>query len=140
MKQQDFAQAVAEIVRADPRYTPEAYAFVSDAVAFTTRKLSKAGNRPRQQHISGRELLDGIREYALEQFGPLTLEVLREWGIQDSMAIGHIVFNMVDRQLLGKSEQDSLADFADGLDFTEAFARPFQPASPQAAPPPPVIA
>ena len=33
MKQQEFAKAVEEIVQADPRFSPEAYEFISDAVA-----------------------------------------------------------------------------------------------------------
>jgi uncharacterized repeat protein (TIGR04138 family) len=138
MKQQEFTKAVEEIVQADPRFSPEAYEFISDAVAYTARKLGKAG-RTRNRHITGQELLSGIREYALQQFGPLTLDVLRDWGIHDSLCIGHIVFNMVDSQLLGKSDQDSLKDFARGFDFVEAFSRPFAPEQ-ERVPVPPVIA
>ena len=138
MKQQEFAKAVEEIVQADPRFSPEAYEFISDAVAYTARKLGKAG-RTRNRHITGQELLAGIREHALQQFGPLTLDVLRDWGIHDSLCIGHIVFNMVDSQLLGKSDQDSLKDFARGFDFVEAFSRPFTPER-ERVPTPPVIA
>jgi uncharacterized repeat protein (TIGR04138 family) len=135
MRQQEFVKAVEDIVQGDPRFSPEAYEFISDAVAYTARKLGKAG-RTRHRHITGQELLAGIREHALQQFGPLTLEVLRDWGIQDSLCIGHIVFNMVDRQLLGKSDEDSLKDFARGFDFEEAFARPFVPAAERVTDPP----
>jgi uncharacterized repeat protein (TIGR04138 family) len=138
MKQQEFAKAVEEIVQADPRFSPEAYEFISDAVAYTARKLGKAG-RTHNRHITGQELLSGIREYALQQFGPLTRDVLGDWGIHDSLCIGHIVFNMVDCQLLGKSDQDSLKDFARGFDFAEAFSRPYVPAR-ERVPEPPVIA
>lgn len=138
MKQQDFLKAVEDIVQADPRFSPEAYEFISDAVSYTARKLSK--DHARTKHITGQELLEGIREYALQQFGPLALEVLREWGIRDALSVGHMVFNMVDRQLLGKNDHDSLNDFAHHPDFIDSFARPFAPTVESATIKPPVIA
>jgi len=108
------------LVQRDPRYTIEAYLFLREALDYTVRLLDK----PR--HVSGQELLEGIRKYALAEFGPLTRRVLSEWGIHACIDFGNLVFNLVDEGLLGKTEQDSIEDFTPGYDFEEAFVAPFQ--------------
>ena len=114
------------ILKRDPRYTEGAYFFVREALDHTVRQLDK----PR--HVSGQELLDGIRLYALKEYGPVTKRVLSEWGINECIDFGHIVFNLVNEGLLGKTAEDSLDDFSGGYDFTEAFIHPFRPAKPLA--------
>ena len=86
-------------------------------------------SRNRPAHVSGQQLLEGIRAHALEQFGPLTLMVLEEWGVRRCEDFGELVFNMVENSLLGKTENDSRDDFKGGYDFNEAFRRPFLPGS-----------
>ena len=88
------------------------------------------------RHVSGQELLAGIRSYALEQFGPMTLTVLNEWGVRRSEDFGELVFNMVENHLLAKTKKDSREDFKDGYDFDEAFRQPFVPAKKPDAPKP----
>lgn len=117
----DPVKILEGIIARDPRYTEEAYAFVRAGLDFTVRRLEK----PR--HVSGQELLDGIREFALSEFGPMSKTVLAGWGIGRTEDVGEIVFNMVENGLLGKTDEDSRSDFADGFDFDEAFRRPFQP-------------
>lgn len=117
----DPDKILEEILSRDPRYTADAYAFVRAGLDFTVRRLEKS------RHVSGGELLDGIREFALKEFGPMSKTVLAEWGIQRTEDVGEIVFNMVETGLLGKTDKDSREDFADGYDFDEAFCRPFQP-------------
>jgi uncharacterized repeat protein (TIGR04138 family) len=124
----DILKAVRDIVAKDPRYRVDAYLFVSDAVTHTSRKL--AARKGARKHISGQELLDGIRELALDRFGPLALEVLSEWGVRRTEDFGSIVFNLVANGLLGASEEDSAQDFAGGYDFQEAFVKPFIEAGP----------
>ena len=111
-----------EILVRDPRYTVEAYAFVRTGLDFTVRRLDK----PR--HVSGQELLVGIRAIALEEFGPMAKTVLNGWGIKRTEDVGEIVFNLVETGLLGKTEKDNRADFANGYDFDEAFRKPYKPA------------
>ena len=123
MEDKDFQATVEKIVNEDPRYAPDAYPFISEAVFYTTDKLST--EEPDKRHISGQELLEGIREFALNRFGPMAETVLNSWGINDSMDIGRIVFHMVDNDLLGSNENDSIDDFRNGYDFKEAFATPF---------------
>jgi uncharacterized repeat protein (TIGR04138 family) len=109
------------ILARDPRYTVEAYAFVRAGLDFTVRSLKK----PR--HVSGQELLEGIRQFSIEEFGPMTKTVLNGWGIKRTEDVGEIVFNMVETGLLGKTAEDNRDDFADGYDFEEAFRKPFKP-------------
>ena len=72
-------------------------------------------------------MIYGISEYALDQFGPLTLTVFDHWGIRETRDFGEIVFNLVENNLLAKTEKDTREDFAGGFDFGEAFTAPFQP-------------
>jgi len=121
MKHPSPEELLNGILARDPRYTSEAYAFVRGGLDFTVRSLEK------QRHVSGQELLEGIRTFAVDEFGPMTKTVLNGWGIQRTEDIGEIVFNMVETGLLGKTDEDSRADFANGYDFDEAFRKPFRP-------------
>ena len=78
--------------------------------------------------MTGAELLQGIRIYALDQFGPLTKTVLNKWGIQTCTDFGDIVFNLIEYNVFSKTESDRREDFADIYDFEEAFVKPFAPA------------
>ena len=123
MNQVDPSEILKEILRRDPRYSEAAYAFVRAGLDFTVRRLKK----PR--HVSGGELLEGLREFALNEFGPMARTTLAEWGITRTEDVGEIVFNMVESGLLGKTDEDSRADFAGGYDFDQAFREPFLPAA-----------
>jgi len=108
----------------DPRYTAEAYAFVRNGLDVTVQTLKK----PR--HISGQELTEGLRSFALKEFGPMAKTTLNAWGIERTEDFGEIVFNMIEVGWLGKNAEDRRADFATGYDFYDAFCRPFQPGAP----------
>jgi uncharacterized repeat protein (TIGR04138 family) len=116
----DFFKVVEEIMAKDPRYKVEAYDFVMAALNYTQSKLDK----PR--HVSGRELLEGVREYSLELFGLMTRTVFENWGVRRTEDFGSIVFNMVDAGLLAKTENDSIEDFNNGYDFKEAFDKGYK--------------
>jgi uncharacterized repeat protein (TIGR04138 family) len=126
----DVEQTLDAILAKDTRYHRDAYYFVRDALDVAQKKFAKAGGRAgkdKPAHVSGQQLLEGIRAHALEQFGPLTLMVLEEWGIRRGEDFGEIVFNMVESSLLGKTENDSRDDFKGGYDFHEAFRKPYLP-------------
>ena len=86
--------------------------------------------------MTGQELLEGIRSFGLEQYGPMALTVFSEWGIRNCEDFGEIVFNMVENSLLAKTKKDSRDDFKGGYDFFEAFRRPFLPSNNVQAPEP----
>ena len=130
MKESQYQQKLAEILEKDQRYAADAYMFVAEAVSYTTKRGktdSPAADNGKGRHISGGELLDGIRAYALEQFGPLALDVFLDWGVDRTEDFGNIVFNLVENGLLGASDEDSVDDFKDGYDFRKAFLQPFLP-------------
>lgn len=103
------------ILARESAYKFEAYSFVMAGLHVTVSGLAV----PR--HVTGRELCEGLRRYALEQFGPLARTVLEYWGIQNTADFGKIVFLLIDAQLLRKTEEDSLQDFDQIYDFSEAF-------------------
>jgi uncharacterized repeat protein (TIGR04138 family) len=111
----DFYKKVEEIVEGDRCYSSDAYEFVMQAIGFTQKKLNREG------HISGKELLEGIREFGLQQYGPLTKTVFERWGIKTTDDFGKIVFKMVENGLIRKTETDSQDDFKDVYDFNEAL-------------------
>lgn len=114
-KQNNFYQVVEEICAKDSRYKADAYEFVLQALHFTQGKLKKEG------HVTGRQLLEGIRDFAIEQYGPMAKTVPTHWGITKTQDFGNIVFNMIERNLLSKTESDTLGDFRDVYDFQAAF-------------------
>jgi uncharacterized repeat protein (TIGR04138 family) len=130
MHEVSFEEALEKIAAKDPRYQREAYLFLREALDHTQKTIGKDA-RGRIRHVTGQELLGGIREYALQQFGPMTQTVLEEWGVRCSRDFGEIVFNMVEVEWLAKTDKDSRADFEHGYDFDEAFRKPFLPKSKQ---------
>jgi len=128
MQTQDFDAVLDRVLAEDPRYQREAYYFLREALDATQKAASKA-NPGKLRHVSGQELVAGIRDYALAQYGPMTLTLLHEWGLRTCADFGELVFNLIARNVLSKTETDSRSDFQDGYDFDEAFAKPFRPRS-----------
>jgi len=126
MQKIGFAEALDSIVANDPRYTHDAYVFLRDALDFTTKQQKKIKGTT-VRHVSGPELLEGVRQYALKEFGPLVVTVFSYWGIRECEDIGHMVFNLIGAGIFGKTEEDSIEDFKNVYDFEEAFVKPFSP-------------
>jgi len=127
MQKPGFFESVDEILSKDGRYDRDAYYFVREGLDYTLKMLKKNGERQTPRHVSGQELLEGLRRYALHQFGPMAKTVLAYWGVRQCDDFGEIVFNMVEKGILGKTEQDSREDFKSGYDFDEVFVKPYQP-------------
>jgi uncharacterized repeat protein (TIGR04138 family) len=125
-----FPEIVASICQKDDRYQPEAYAFLIEALDVTLKTLFKE-NPERAKHLTGKELMEGIRQHALAEFGPMTYTVFHEWGVNTTYDFGEIVFHLVEAGRLGKTETDSKEDFKDLFTFEEAFLKPFEPATPK---------
>jgi uncharacterized repeat protein (TIGR04138 family) len=128
MQEINFDEAVESIIAKDSRYARDAYVFVREALDFTQKLVVKEA-RGAIRHVSGQELLNGIRQFALQQFGPMSVTVFEEWGVKRCEDFGEIVFNMVEIGLLAKTEKDGRADFVNGYDFSDAFHKPFWPKS-----------
>jgi uncharacterized repeat protein (TIGR04138 family) len=115
----DALDSLDRLVANDPRYPRDAYVFVFQALEFVVGRLEK------RRHVSGRELLEGIREFALERYGLMTKTVFAQWGITRTEDFGEIVFRLVGAGLLSKTEEDSIDDFGGVYDFEEAFVRDY---------------
>ena len=126
MQKIGFAEALDSIVTSDPRYQREAYFFLRDALDFTTKQQKKAKGTT-VRHVSGPELLEGVRQYALKEFGPMVITVFDSWGIRATEDVGHMVFNLINAGIFGKTDEDSIEDFKNVYDFQEAFLKPFAP-------------
>jgi uncharacterized repeat protein (TIGR04138 family) len=133
MQEVSFEESLVKIQAKDPRYHREAYLFVRDGLDYTQKMIAKDA-RGKVKHVTGQELIAGIREFALQQFGPMAKTVLEDWGIQRCEDFGEIVFNMIEVGWLAKTSKDSRADFANGYDFDDAFRKPFLPKSKQSIP------
>ncbi len=102
-------------------YHADAYQFVFAALQYSQKKLGRDRNSFRTGHISGPELLDGIREMALRHFGLMSRTVLGYWGVHSTEDIGCIVFELIETGRMRKTDDDRLDDFVDVYDFTKAF-------------------
>ena len=116
-------EAVWEVATRDARYDYAAYEFVLTALRYTQHMLGRDVEElaMADKHVSGRQLLDGVRQMAVEQFGLMALAVFGQWGIRSSADFGEIVFNLVEADLLKKTDEDTREDFRDVFDFEEAF-------------------
>src|SRR5258708_32872545 len=109
MQKIGFAEALESVVANDPRYHRDGYIFLRDALDFTTKQQKKIQGVS-VRHVTGPELLDGVGQYALEEFGPMVMTVFDSWGIGSCEDIGHMEFNLIDDAVLRKAAQDSIDD------------------------------
>lgn len=135
----DPSDPIVELLKRDTRYKLDAYQFVFDALHFAQTRLELG--RPHapeefadlddledqiEHHVSGQELCEAIRQYALEQYGLVAACVLAEWGVRSTADFGEIVFNLIDIKKMKKTEHDRREDFNDVYDFEDAFRRGFR--------------
>jgi uncharacterized repeat protein (TIGR04138 family) len=119
----DLETAILDLAERHGSYKPAAYHFTLQAVHFTVDRARRAGAGPR--HVSGREVLDAIRDLARSRFGPMAKSVFEHWGVHRTEDFGNLVYQLVEHGILGKTEDDQLSDFARGYDFEQAFVRDF---------------
>jgi uncharacterized repeat protein (TIGR04138 family) len=106
-----------EVVEKDPRYAIEAYLFTYEALPGA-QQLFK-----RERHVSGKELLEGIKVLARERFGLMAKQVLNSWGVRTTDDFGNIVFNLVNAEILSRTEEDTVEEFHAVYDFEQEFVR-----------------
>ena len=117
---ENYLSKIEKVMEQNEQYKFEAYSFVMAALHHTVSKL------PKSRHITGQELLHGIREYVLDQFGPMARTVLNYWGICETLDFGKIVFALVEVGILRKQPEDNLADFDKVYDFKQAFDKGYK--------------
>jgi uncharacterized repeat protein (TIGR04138 family) len=111
----DYLQQLEIVSEKHPEYKKEAYNFIMVALHYTLQKIGE------QRHVSGQELSHGVKEYAIDQFGPLAKTVFEYWGVTETYDFGKIVYYLIEEGLMNKTDEDSLDDFRDVFDFEHVF-------------------
>lgn len=128
MQAMQFEQSVVSILKRERRFDPHAYFFLKDALDFTLKRIAES-NGGLARHVSGPELLEGFRDYALQQFGPMGSTLMREWGVRKCQDVGDMVFHLIDEQVFGRQDSDSREDFVGNFDLDDSLTKPFIPKS-----------
>jgi uncharacterized repeat protein (TIGR04138 family) len=103
-------------------YQREAYEFIQHGLAFTAQQVhGQTQSEKKARHVSGQQLCEGLRDFALAQWGLLARAVLRKWGITSTLDFGRIVFALIDAQQMQKTEDDTIEDFRNVFDFRTSF-------------------
>jgi uncharacterized repeat protein (TIGR04138 family) len=146
----DPAHPIAQLLAEDRRYPFEAYVFIFEALHYAQNVLNLGTEHPRdassapeprkeeeadletrdvpesEHHVTGQELCEAIRRYALEQYGYMAKTVLNNWGIHGTGDFGEIVFNLIRVGQMRKTPSDTRVDFDDVYDFDTAFRQGFK--------------
>ena len=123
---------IVELLQQDQRYHIEAYQFVREALAYAQEILkmppetSAKEQGEGEHHITGQQLCEAIRQYALEQYGYMAKTVLNTWGISNTGDFGEIVYNLIRIKHMKKSSHDRREDFDEVYDFATAFDPVFE--------------
>ena len=134
------------LLEQDKRYKVEAYAFVFESLDYAQNRLHLGEQRENEplnissdfeegengditpvepisegKHITGQDLSEAARQYALEMYGYMARVVLEGFGIRSTGDIGEIVYNMIKIGRMRKTPTDSRNDFDNVYDFAIAF-------------------
>jgi uncharacterized repeat protein (TIGR04138 family) len=125
---------LADLLRRDRRFHRDAYFFVYEALRFAQEQLGLGGmpspDAPpdeEERHVTGQQLCEAIRLYAIQQYGMLAKNVLNEWGVRSTGDFGEIVFNLIDIGQMRKTDSDRREDFDNVFDFDDGLRDAFQP-------------
>src|SRR4051812_18677008 len=130
-----FDEAVADLLSRDERYALEAYEFIFHALHHAQKLLDRVppeGNRretgevARQYHVSGPELMEGVRSLAQQEFGLMARVVFKMWGVNSTDDFGAIVFNLIDAGLMTRTDRDRREDFHQVFDMDRDLLRGFR--------------
>jgi uncharacterized repeat protein (TIGR04138 family) len=130
MDQKSEDKAIEAILREDLRFAGEAYELVVDALRVAAKGRRKSASGARIARLDAAGLLDAVRSFALEEYGPMTLTLLQSWNVRNCRDIGEVVFNLARRGVVALEPGDRRESFQEGFDFEEAFRRPFEPVRP----------
>lgn len=115
----EIYQKLEALTEKTPPFKLEAFSFVMAGLNFTVGRLKK------HRHVTGQELSEGVKDFALKEFGPLAQTVLEYWGIKSTYDIGRVVFALIDAELLNKNDEDSLEDFNEVYDFNASLRQDY---------------
>ena len=129
-------QAMRDLLSEDPRYKFEAYQFIRESLQFAHEHLNlpdvahasdtSETPAPAPKHVTGQQLCEACRQYALEQYGYMAKLVLANWGIHATSDFGELVYNLIRIEQMRKSDSDRREDFDDVYAFDDAFEPKFE--------------
>jgi uncharacterized repeat protein (TIGR04138 family) len=137
----DPSERFVKLLREDTRYKYDAYAFVFEALSYAQNELDmgeESASEPSDfaeeeeetegphRHVTGQDLCEAIRRFALDQYGLMAKTVLNSWGVSCTGDFGEIVFNLIRIGRMRKTAEDRREDFDGVYDFDEAFEQDFQ--------------
>ena len=122
-----MTDALRDLALSDGRYSPEALRFLFESLDWAVRLAGKEDAAESDRHVTGQELLEGLRAHASSLFGPLAAQVWRSWGIHSTLDWGGVVFLLVEKEMLRRRESDTIEDFRDGFDFDAVFVDAYHP-------------
>lgn len=139
----EISQRIRKLLKEDRRYKPEGYQFVQEALNYAQNILEMGEVLPTvinetaddeqisdapqsERHLTGQQLCEAIRQFAIDQYGLMAQVVLKSWGITTTSDFGEIVYNLINIGCMKKSKSDRREDFDDVYDFDDAFRRDFQ--------------
>lgn len=126
---------LAQLLKRDDRYPLEAYEFIREALGYAQDYLGLGEETPErihpetgepERHLTGDQLCEAIRLYAIEQYGYMAKTVLNSWNLHETSDFGDVVYNLIDIQLMKKSDDDRREHFDNAFDFNEAFCAQFR--------------
>jgi uncharacterized repeat protein (TIGR04138 family) len=123
---EDPAPKLRKLALDDGRYSPEAFRFLFEALEAAVKLAGKDGRLGAERHVTGQEVLAGMRAHALQLFGPLAPQIWRAWGIRETLDWGRIVFLLVEHEHLKRQDDDTIEDFRSGFDFDAGFAADYR--------------
>ena len=130
----DPEHPLADLLRRDRRYHRNAYFFVFEALRYAQEQLGlgqpSITDDPaleEQRHVTGQQLCESIRRYAVDQYGMLAKSVLNEWGVRQTADFGEIVFSLIEIGQMKKTDSDRREDFVNVFDFNEGLRDAFLP-------------
>ncbi|MCC7086269.1 MAG: hypothetical protein IT427_14800 [Pirellulales bacterium] len=142
MPQLDPSHPLAKLLKRDTRFKMDAYFFVFESLEYAHKVLGLGQERPRdneqtesppaknkkkvERHLTGQQLCEAIRQFALDQYGLMAKSVLNSWGVKTTGDFGSIVFNLIEAGQMKKTKHDCIDDFDEVFDFDEAFVRGFK--------------
>ncbi len=137
----DESFSLFQLVSQDPRYPIEAYQFVREALAYAADTMELGSNdhfdteleidaevhqARRERHLTGQQLCESIRTFALHQYGYMARVVLKNWNIDSTGCFGDIVYNMIDQGIMKKSSRDKRSHFDNVYSFDDVFGAKFE--------------
>lgn len=114
----------------DGRFSAEAFRFLDEGLAHTVRETGRTEEESDKRHVTGQELLEGMKSLARERFGPMAAQVWRSWGVHEALDWGRIVFLLVDEGLLNRQDGDKMEDFDVPFDYDAYFVEGYEPKLP----------